>query len=72
MNIILLPVFHWSHGLYRYVIANDLSPSAVEVIKRNVKINDLVEEGGAIPEVTSETSSPTSSVRVRVHQGDAW
>jgi tRNA (guanine26-N2/guanine27-N2)-dimethyltransferase len=46
----------------RYVIANDLSPAAVEAMKRNIAINDLT--GGS-------DSDPTRQ-KVQVNEGDAW
>ncbi|KAJ8474263.1 hypothetical protein ONZ45_g16006 [Pleurotus djamor] len=51
--------------LLRYVIANDLSPSAVEAIKRNVDLNGL---GEHIDEATSQTEPG----KVRINEGDAW
>ena len=45
----------------RYVIANDLSPAAVEAMKRNIAINDLG---------TGSESEPTQ--KVQVNEGDAW
>jgi len=46
----------------RYVIANDLSPAAVEAMKRNIAINDLD---------TDSESDPTGQ-KVQVNEGDAW
>jgi tRNA (guanine26-N2/guanine27-N2)-dimethyltransferase len=46
----------------RYVIANDLSPAAVEAMKRNIAINDLG---------TGSESDPTRQ-KVQVNEGDAW
>jgi len=58
------------------VIANDLSPAAVEVIKRNVKINGFAEEGAAkasTPAIsTSGELTSTSKAKVQVHEADAW
>ncbi|KIM49074.1 hypothetical protein M413DRAFT_438239 [Hebeloma cylindrosporum] len=47
--------------LVRYVIANDLSPAAVEAMKRNIAINDLG---------TGSESDPTRQ-KVQVNEGDA-
>ena len=46
----------------RYIIANDLSPAAVEAMKRNITINDL---GGG-------SDSDPARLRVQVNEGDAW
>lgn len=52
----------------RYVIANDLSPAAVEVMKRNVNINGLAEDTKTA--VVGSTSP--SKTKVQVNEGDAW
>lgn len=52
----------------RYVIANDLSPAAVNVMKRNVAVNGLGDE-------TVETESCIArgtQAKVHVNEGDAW
>lgn len=53
-------------GLFfcRYVIANDLSPAAVEAIKRNVELNDLHEREVpvATPAVENTAEEPEGSV----------
>ncbi len=58
------------------MIANDLSPAAVEVIKRNVKINGLAEEGAAKDSTPATSTSGgltlTSKAKVQVHEADAW
>lgn len=48
----------------RYVIANDLSPAAVEAIKRNVELNDLHEREApvATPAVVKTAEEPEGSV----------
>lgn len=55
--------------LCRYVIANDLSFSAVEAMRHNIEINGL-------GETSSDTQKPEGSKRVaakvRVNEGDAW
>lgn len=68
--------------MFRYVIANDLSPSATEIMRRNVLFNGLGPQDAT--EVTEpEEENPTSSVtprvtqkpslgKVRVNEGDAW
>ncbi|KAF5380997.1 hypothetical protein D9615_003984 [Tricholomella constricta] len=50
--------------LLKYVIANDLSPSATAAMKRNIEINDL----GPSP---ATSLSPGSSGKVRINEGDA-
>ncbi|GLB34920.1 putative tRNA methyltransferase [Lyophyllum shimeji] len=51
--------------LLKYVIANDLSPSATAAMKRNVDINDL----GPTPE--SSPSATPHPGKVRINEGDA-
>ncbi|KZS99220.1 N2,N2-dimethylguanosine tRNA methyltransferase [Sistotremastrum niveocremeum HHB9708] len=55
--------------LLRYVVANDLSSSAVEVMRRNVRINGLSSPDDASSETT--TVSETKPGTVRVTHGDA-
>ena len=50
----------------RYVIANDLSPAAVNVMKRNVAVNGLSYE------VNNESESSIAQAKVQVNEGDAW
>lgn len=71
---------------YRYVVANDLSPSAVQAIERNVTLNGLNDaspEAGetcAAADVKTEDAEPSfsdgptvkGSAPVRVNEGDAW
>lgn len=45
---------------FRYVIANDLSPAAVDAIRRNVELNELGPKG------------KDAEGKVRVNEGDAW
>jgi len=54
--------------LVRYVIANDLSPGAVEAMKRNIAINGFEEYDPA------STSSKNGNAKQMVHinEGDAW
>lgn len=52
----------------RYVIANDLSPAAVNVMKRNVAINGL---GDEVIESESSIACGTQA-KVQVNEGDAW
>ena len=52
----------------RYVIANDLSNAATEVMKKNVDINGFSEKP-ADPDVSG--SKPTLA-KVVVNEGDAW
>lgn len=49
----------------RYVIANDLSPAAVDVMKRNVAVNGLTVEANG-------SESSTAQAKVQVNEGDAW
>jgi len=51
----------------RYIIANDLSPSATAAMKRNIELNGL----GPIPEPSSGISKALSGM-VRINEGDAW
>jgi hypothetical protein len=57
-------------NLLRYVIANDLSPTAVATMNRNIMINHLGDttEGGDDP------SQPLITIpgKVRINEGDAW
>jgi len=67
-----------SLSLSRYVIANDLSPSAVVAMKRNVDINGLgsppqidgLESTGANDEKIVARSR--SNEKVKINEGDAW
>ena len=64
----------------RYVIANDLSATAAEAMRRNVELNGLGPEknqGSPAEETTStEEARPKSRKadlgKVRVNEGDAW
>jgi hypothetical protein len=51
--------------LSRYVIANDLSSAAVNVMKRNVAVNGLSYE-------VNESESSIEQAKVQVNEGDAW
>ena len=55
----------------RYVLANDLSPAAVEAMKRNVELNDLHEKTEP-PEEGSSEQPRVRPAKVRVNEGDAW
>lgn len=57
-------------NLPRYVIANDLSPTAVAAMKRNIMINDL----GDTTEGVGDPSQPPIIFpgKVRINEGDAW
>ena len=60
---------------YRYVIANDLSPSATAAMKRNVDINGLTtpHEGSAPDDdVTTAKGVIPKLGKVRINEGDAW
>jgi tRNA G26 N,N-dimethylase Trm1 len=56
---------------YRYVIANDLSSSAVDVMRKNVEINGLHEQ---IIEstVSGDSEATVKKAKVQVNEGDAW
>ena len=56
-----------THSL-RYVIANDLSDAATEVMRKNVEINGFSE----IPADPGVPGSKPTPVRVVVNEGDAW
>lgn len=49
----------------RYVIANDLSPAAVHVMKRNIALNGLGDE-------VVDSESSIAQAKVQVNEGDAW
>jgi len=51
----------------RYVIANDLSPAAVEAMRRNVKANGLADS-----ETANEASTSPSTGKVLINEADAW
>jgi tRNA (guanine26-N2/guanine27-N2)-dimethyltransferase len=56
------------YTISRYVIANDLSPAAVDVMKRNVALNGL---GNEVVESESSIAHSTHA-KVQVNEGDAW
>ncbi|KAI0362202.1 N2,N2-dimethylguanosine tRNA methyltransferase [Trametes cingulata] len=56
--------------LVKYVIANDLSPAAVEAMRRNVELNDLHEKEEPVPEGSTEKPK-VRPAKVRVNEGDA-
>lgn len=74
-------MWYFTEFKYRKVIANDLLPSAVEAIKRNVELNDLVT---AVPKSNStkdehdENGSASTNgaakrgAEVLINEGDAW
>ena len=55
----------------RYVIANDLSPAAVEAMRRNIELNDLHEKD-ELAAGGSGGAPKTRPAKVRVNEGDAW
>lgn len=56
----------------RYVIANDLSPSATTAMTRNVELNDLGGGGGGRDDRNGPDMADTGRQgKVRVNQGDA-
>lgn len=52
----------------RYVIANDLSPSATAAMTRNVELNGL--SGATVPE-GSVHGAEQNQGKVRINEGDA-
>lgn len=65
----------------RYVVANDLSASAVQDIRRNVEWNDLSppglpppsgEESASAPIISKAEKEEATLGRVRPNEGDAW
>ncbi|KAI0709326.1 N2,N2-dimethylguanosine tRNA methyltransferase [Earliella scabrosa] len=56
--------------LVKYVLANDLSPAAIEAMKRNVELNDLHEKTEP-PEEGSSEQPRVRPAKVRVNEGDA-
>ncbi|KAI0324526.1 N2,N2-dimethylguanosine tRNA methyltransferase [Cubamyces sp. BRFM 1775] len=54
----------------KYVIANDLSPAAVEAMRRNVELNDFHEKELSAPEGSTEKPK-VRPAKVRVNEGDA-
>jgi tRNA G37 N-methylase Trm5 len=59
----------WLCDLIRHVLANDLSPSAAEAMRRNVDYNDV---GPSSARPTNLKDSEAWEGRVRVTEGDAW
>ena len=57
--------------LVRYVIANDLSPTAAEAMRRNVDLNGLGEQVESDPGAANEEKK-AKPAKVRVNEGDAW
>ncbi|KAI0647130.1 N2,N2-dimethylguanosine tRNA methyltransferase [Trametes meyenii] len=56
--------------LVKYVIANDLSPAAVEAMRRNIELNDFHEKQE--PDVEGSGDKPKiRPAKVRVNEGDA-
>ncbi|EPQ58267.1 N2,N2-dimethylguanosine tRNA methyltransferase [Gloeophyllum trabeum ATCC 11539] len=67
--------------LVKYVIANDLSPLAVEAMKRNIEINGLGPKDDVTPDPSGSSAEPVlkgthgkqdlGKVKVKVKEGDA-
>jgi len=57
--------------LASYVIANDLSASAVEAMRRNVDLNGL-REIKTTSEIDGRSIETVTPAKVRVNEGDAW
>ncbi|CAA7271664.1 unnamed protein product [Cyclocybe aegerita] len=53
--------------LVKYIIANDLSPAAVEVMKRNIRLNGLFEDSSTAEQSTSKAPQGM----IQVNEGDA-
>lgn len=73
-SLLLRPLCHGSDFARRYVLANDLSPTAAEAMRRNVELNGL---GPAKAPADAEGANQTGNARnqkgkVVVHEGDAW
>lgn len=64
-------LFLCSSKFTRYVIANDLSPTAAEAMRRNVDLNGLGEQMTSDPG-TPDSERKTKPAKVRVNEGDAW
>ncbi|PSR74130.1 hypothetical protein PHLCEN_2v10086 [Hermanssonia centrifuga] len=63
--------------LVKYVIANDLSSSATEAMRRNVEINGLgpqpiIEVDSTEPLDGKQKTAKSDLGKVRVNEGDAW
>lgn len=56
----------------RFVIANDLSPSATSAMKRNVEINKLGPTEEEIMTSDGQWTVRLNPGKVRVHEDDAW
>lgn len=51
----------------RHVIANDLSPTAADAMRRNVELNGLAE-----PDTSQKEQEKNIPAYVKVNEGDAW
>ena len=79
-NSVLVCSYEHLIDVYRYVIANDLSPTAAEAMRRNVDLNGLgpASAPSNTAEDTFEGVAPTEGTRqpalgkVKVNEGDAW
>ena len=56
----------------RYVVANDLSPAAVDAIKRNVELNGVGVDASGSSGASENSESNPEQGRVKVNEGDAW
>lgn len=63
-----IPPFELTSWPHRHVIANDLSSSAVDAMKRNVELNGLSEPA----DVTEKPPDGKTPTYVKVNEGDAW
>lgn len=66
--IVTTPSFLLTFGFCRHVIANDLSPAAVEAMHRNVQYNELGEQRVLKPDGTEKVIP----AKVQINEGDAW
>ena len=68
------PRLLFSLPLHRYVIANDLSPTAAEAMRRNVEFNEVgpsSEKPAPVPGA-KVVEGEVWEGRVKVREGDAW
>ena len=58
------------------MIANDLSPTAIEAMRRNVELNGLgvpkPKESEEITENSAEKKERVPHPKIKVNEGDAW
>jgi tRNA G26 N,N-dimethylase Trm1 len=63
-------------NIHRHLIANDLSSSAVEAMKRNFEFNGLMSpsetEGASIGPENKVEQQKSQKVKVTISESDAW